>query len=184
MKAIKAIEIENAPDAAKASLDMVAKKLGRVPAMYRVMSNSPAVLDSYVKFNGALSTGSLGNKMAELIALSTAESNGCAYCLSAHTYLGKMVGLSEADIDKGRDFVSDDPKIQQGLSFAKKLLEYPREISNADVEPLRQAGYSDGQILEIIANVIRNMFTNYINIVSETEVDWPVVVLPKNETTV
>ena len=179
MTLIRVIETETASDAAKTSLDMVAKKLGRIPNMYKLMANSPATLESYIKFNTALSAGTLGNKMAELIALATAESNACSYCLSAHTYFGKKAGLSVEDMEAARDFVSRDEKIQAGLSFAKKLLETPREISKTDIAALQKAGYSDGDILEIIANVIRNMFTNYINIVAETEVDWPTIVTPK-----
>lgn len=149
-----------------------------MPNMYQVMANSPAVLEAYVKFNGALSGGTLGNKMAELIALATAETNTCSYCLSAHSFLGAKVGLSEEQMLEGRAFHSQDEKINAGLLFAKKMLENPKEISSADLEPLKNLGYSDGDILEIIAHVIRNIFTNYINIISETEVDWPVIVKP------
>jgi uncharacterized peroxidase-related enzyme len=176
---MKVIETETAADAAKTSLEMVAKKLGRIPNMYSVMANSPATLEAYIKFNTALSGGTLGNKMAEMIALATAESNACSYCLSAHTFFGKKVGLSDEEIDEARDFFSNDEKIQASLAFVKKLLETPQEISKTDITPLQKVGYSNGDILEIIANVIRNMFTNYINIVAETQVDWPAIVTPK-----
>ena len=178
MKKIKAISPESAPEAAKATMEMVKKKLGRVPTMYQVMANSTSVLEAYVKFNGALSSGTLGSKMAELIALATAESNACSYCLSAHSFFGARVGLSEEQMIDGRAFYSQDEKVNAGLLFAKKILETPREISSDDIKPLRNVGYSDGDILEIVANVIRNIFTNYINIISETEVDWPVIVKP------
>ncbi len=176
MTKIKAIKPEVASEAAKVTMEMVNKKLGRVPNMYQVMANSPAVLEAYVNLNGALSGGALGNKMAELIALATAETNTCSYCLSAHSFFGAKVGLSEEQILEGRAFHSQDEKMNAGLLFAKKVLETPKEISSADIEPLRSVGYSDGDILEIVANVIRNIFSNYINIISETEVDWPVIV--------
>lgn len=176
MTKIKTIKPEVASEAAKVTMDIVSKKLGRVPNMYQVMANSPSVLEAYVKFNGALSGGTLGNKMAELIALATAETNTCSYCLSAHSFFGAKVGLSEDQMLEGRSFRSQDKKMNAGLLFAKKMLDNPKDISNADIEPLRNVGYSDGDILEIVANVIRNIFTNYINIISETEVDWPVIV--------
>jgi len=176
MTKIKTIKPEVASEAAKGIMEMINKKLGRVPNMYQVMANSPAVLEAYVKFNGALSGGTLGNKMAELIALATAEANTCSYCLSAHSFFGTKVGLSEEQMLEGRTFHSQDEKMNAGLLFAKKLLDNPKEISSADIEPLRNVGYSDGDILEIVANVIRNIFTNYINIISETDVDWPVIV--------
>ncbi|MBC7912681.1 MAG: carboxymuconolactone decarboxylase family protein [Pyrinomonadaceae bacterium] len=180
MSKIKTVTQETTSDAAKSTMEMVKGKLGRVPNMYQVMANSPAVLEAYVKFNGALSGGTLGSKMAELIALATAEENTCSYCLSAHSFLGAKVGLSEQQILSGRAFESEDPKIKAGLLFTKKMLVSPKGISSADIDPLRNAGYSDGDILEIVANVIRNIFTNYINIISETEVDWPVIVKPLN----
>ncbi len=180
MEKIKAISPELATEAAKVTMAMVSKKLGRVPNMYQVMANSPAVLEAYVKFNGALSGGTLGSKMAELIALATAETNACSYCLSAHTFFGARVGLSEEQMLEGRGFYSSGEKANTGLLFVKKMLEAPKEISSSDIEPLRNAGYSDGDILEIVANVIRNIFTNYINIISETEVDWPVIVKSLN----
>jgi uncharacterized peroxidase-related enzyme len=180
MTKIQKISPEVASEAAKITFEMVSKKLGRVPNMYQVMANSPAVLEAYVKFNGALSMGVLGNKMAELIALATAESNACSYCLSAHSFLGSKVGLSEEQMLEGRMFHSQDEKMNIGLLFAKKMIENPKEISSLDIEPLRRIGYTDGDILEIVANVIRNIFTNYINIISETEVDWPIIVKSLN----
>ena len=176
MMKIQAIKPEVATEAAKVTMEMVNKKLGRVPNMYQVMANSPAVLEAYVKFNSALSGGTLGNKMAELIALATAEANTCSYCLSAHSFLGTKVGLTDEQMLEGRAFYSQDEKMNAGLLFAKKILENPKNISSADVEPLRNVCYSDGDILEIVANVIRNIFTNYINIIAETEVDWPIIV--------
>lgn len=178
MKQIQKISPETASKTVKASMVMVSKKLGRVPNMYQVMANSPAVLDAYVKFNGALSVGTLGSKMTELIALATAESNSCSYCLSAHTYLGSKVGLTETQMLEGRTFQSRDEKMNIGLTFAKKMLETPKEVASKDIEQLRDVGYTDGDILEIVANVTRNIFTNSINIISETEVDWPVIVKP------
>jgi uncharacterized peroxidase-related enzyme len=178
MTKIKAITPEAAPEAVREMMELVKRKLGRVPEMYQVMANSPAVLESYVKLNMALGVGTLGSKLSELIALSTAEYNGCSYCLSAHTFLGGKAGLTEIEMADGRTFHAENKKLETGLTFVKKLLEDPKTISSQDVDPLRAAGYSDGDILEIVANVIRNIFTNYVNIISETKVDWPVVVKP------
>src|SRR5690349_11724742 len=180
MTKIKAIAPDAAPEAAKEMMELVKKRLGRVPAMYQVMANSSAVLESYVKLNVALGSGTLGSKMAELIALASAEYNGCSYCLSAHTFLGAKAGLTEIERAEGRVFHSENEKFDVGLAFVKKILENPKALTSADVEPLRAVGYSDGDILEIVANVIRNLFTNYVNIISETEVDWPVIVQPLN----
>lgn len=183
METIKALSDEAVDERAKETMEEVSKKLGRVPNMYRVMANAPAVLETYTKLNGALSSGSLGSRMAELIALAAAETNGCSYCLSAHTFLGAKAGLSEVQIMNGRRFFSAEEKEHAGLLFAKKIIDSPKEISPIDAELLKSAGYSGGDILEIVANVVRNLFTNYINIIAGTEVDWPTIVNPFNHTT-
>ncbi len=183
MNKINPIQVADASEESQAVLEIVKKKLGRVPNMYKVMANSPSVLDAYVKLNSALSAGTIGSKMAEMIALATAEENTCSYCLSAHSFLGAKVGLSDEQILDARNFSSQDEKMNAGLIFAKKMLETPKEISSKDIEPLRKGGYTDGDILEIVANVIRNIFTNYVNTISETEVDWPVVVKSLNNET-
>jgi uncharacterized peroxidase-related enzyme len=159
-------------------LESVNKKLGRVPAMYTWMAQSPAALDAYVKFNSALSQGSLGSKMAELIALATAEYNQCSYCLSAHSHFGKKVGLSESEMADGRRLLSDDAKRQAGLNLVKKMLESPGQLSEADVEPMYEAHYTPGEVIEIIANVVRNIYTNYLNTLLGVPNDWPTVVEP------
>ena len=180
MNKINPIQVADVSEASQAVLEIVNKKLGRIPNMYKVMANSPAVLDAYVKLNGALSAGAIGSKMAEMIALATAEHNGCSYCLSAHTFLGNKVGLTEQQIHDSKNFHADTEKLNAGLQFAKKILISPNDISSNDISPLKNHGFTDGEVLEIIANVIRNIFTNYVNIVSNTEVDWTVIVKPLN----
>jgi len=175
MNKINALSPEQATDKARLNLEIVNKKLGRIPAMYAVMANSPAVLDAYVKFNGALNAGTIGSKLAERIAVASAEHNGCTYCLSAHSFFGEKAGISKTELEDARRFHAGDAKINAALQFEKKLLETPHDISPADAGPLRQAGYTDGEILEIVANTVRNIFTNYINVLADTEVDWPLV---------
>ena len=107
------------------SLSLVQQKLGRIPNMYGVMAHSPAVLEAYVQFSGALGKSSIGPKLSEGIALATAQYNACSYCLSAHAFFGKKVGLTSDHIEQNRPFESADTKHQRGLQFAKKLLESP-----------------------------------------------------------
>ena len=81
--------IDAAPPQARASLELVKKQLGSVPNLFRVIANSPAALEGYLGLSGALGKGALDARTRERIALAVAESNGCGYCLSAHTYLAK-----------------------------------------------------------------------------------------------
>ena len=95
--------------------------------------------------------------------LALAQQNTCEYCLSAHTAIGKMVGLNENEIVSSRRASSDDAKTNAALSFAHQIVVKRGEVDDADVRTVRAAGFGDGEITEIIANVALNIFTNYFN---------------------
>jgi uncharacterized peroxidase-related enzyme len=175
MTRLTALDPATATGKAKELLDGVKKKLGITPNLMRTMANSPAVLESYLNFSGALATGSLSAKVREQIALAVAQANRCEYCLSAHTAIGKMVGLNETDIAASRESRSGDAKTNAILHLAHEIVVRRGELQNADVERARQAGTTDGEITEVIANVSLNIFTNYFNHIAGTEVDFPKV---------
>lgn len=165
---------ENSADAATAELlGSVKKKLGTVPNIVATMANSPAVANAYLGFSQSLSTGSLPARLREQIALVVGETNGCDYCVAAHTALGKRAGLSEQETCDARRAVADDDKESAALGFARKIVSDRGHVSDADIQQVRQAGYTDGEISEIVANVALNTFTNYFNHVAGTEVDFP-----------
>ena len=159
----------------KELLDTVKKKMGSVPNIFATMANSPAVLKSYLNFTQALSSGDLPLKLREQIALLVGESNGCEYCVSAHTAIGKGAGLTEQEAHNARIGVSNIQKEQVVYDFVSVVLQNRAHISDADVENLRSEGYSDGEISEIVANIAANIFTNYFNIIAGTKIDFPAV---------
>ncbi len=168
--------IETSPEAAQPLLQAVKKQLGMVPNLFRVVGNSPAALEGYLGLNGALAKGSLEAPTRERVALAVAEVNGCDYCLSAHSYLGKNLSkLSDAEIAANRSGGSTDPKADAAVQFAVKLVEARGHVSDADIQAVKRAGYTDAQIVEIVLHVALNTLTNYVNVVAETEIDFPVV---------
>lgn len=173
MPRIKALNKSEAPDRAQPLLDGVEKKLGKVPNLMRTMAQSPATLESYLGFSAAVSKGSLPAKLREQIALVVGESNSCEYCVAAHSALGRLAGLSSEEITDSRTGNSPDSKTEAALTFARKLVKERGFVSDEDVTSLRSAGYDDGAITEIVANVALNIFTNYFNHVAQTEVDFP-----------
>lgn len=175
MARLIAVDPAKATGKAKELLDVVKAKIGMTPNMMRTMANSPAVLEGYLGFSAALAGGSLNPKLREQIALAVAESNSCEYCLSAHTAIGKMVGLGEIEITESRKAASNDPRVNAALKFARIVVARRGEVTDDDLGYIRQAGYSDGEIAEIIANVVLNIFTNYFNHIAQTEVDFPKV---------
>lgn len=167
--------IESAPVSSKPLLEAVNKGLGMVPNMAGAMANSPAVLSSWVQFNGALGGGSLPAPIRERIALMTAETNACGYCLSAHSALGKMAGLDADQIEAARDGHASDAKAAAALTFARRVLETKGGIDAADIDRVRGAGFDDAQITEIVGGVALNLFTNVFNRAFDVEIDFPVV---------
>ena len=149
------------------------KALGTVPNMTRVMANSPAVLQAYAQFSGALAGGKLPGKIREQIALLTAQANNCTYCLSAHSVLGKLSGLNPDQITGARRGESADPRTQAALTFAQTLLDTRGGAAEADVAAVRAAGFSDAEIAEILAAVALNTFTNTFNKAFDVDVDFP-----------
>lgn len=168
--------IESAPTASQPMLEAVKKQLGVVPNLFRLVSNSPAALEGYLSLSGALGKGTLPAATRERIALAVAEINGCDYCLSAHTYLGKNVAkLDDAEMTANRNGASNDPKAAAAVRFAAKVATARGHIGDDDVHAVKLAGYDDAQMIEIVLHVALNTWTNYINEVAKTEIDFPVV---------
>jgi uncharacterized peroxidase-related enzyme len=166
---------ETAPAASQPMLDAVRKQLGVVPNSFRVLALSPAALQGLLGLNGALAKA-LDLKTRERIAIAVAQSNKCDYCLSAHSYIGlNLAKMDTAEIASNRQGTSADSKANAAVGFAIKVNEERGNVSDADVQAVRAAGFTDAQIIEIVAVVAENIFTNLLNIVAGTEIDFPVV---------
>jgi len=175
MPRLKALKKTDADAKARGLLDAVESKLGMIPNLMSTMANSPAVLESYLSFSGALAKGALPAGLREQIALAVGEANGCDYCLAAHSALGRRAGLSEAQVADARRGAADDERAAAALGFARKLVAERGHVGDGDVDGLRAAGFGDGEIAEIVGNVALNLFTNYFNHAAATEVDFPKV---------
>ncbi len=168
--------VDATPAASRPLLEGVRKMLGSVPNLFRITANSPAALEGYLGLNGALAKGSLTPQTRERIALAVAQINGCDYCLSAHAYLGKnLAKLDEAEIAANRAGRSSDPKADAAVQFAARLVRERGQVSDADVAAVKLAGYSEAEIVEIVAHVALNTLTNYLNEAFDTPIDFPVV---------
>ena len=168
--------IDAAPAASRPQLEAVKKQLGLVPNMFRLVANSPAALEGYLGLNGALSKGQLDGRTRERIAMAVAELNGCDYCLSAHTYLGlNAAKISSEEIALNRKGRSGDPTADAAVRFATKVAEARGRVGDGDLQAVQAAGYSDGEVMEIVLHVALNTLTNYVNEVAKTQIDFPVV---------
>ncbi len=175
MSRIPAVDPTSTRGAVKDLLDGVHKGLGGVPNLFRVAAQSPSVLEGMVGLFGAVAKGRLPVGTREAIALVVSEIDGCDYCLSAHTVLGKRADLSDEAMTKARAGKGDEPRLAAAVGLARAIVETRGHVAEADLGDARRAGLSDGEILEVVANVALTTFTNYLNEVATTDIDFPVV---------
>lgn len=183
MQRVEAVDPATATGYGKQLLDTVQRSLGITPNLMRTMAQSPVVLNGYLQLNAALAAGILNGRLRESLAIAVAEGNGCEYCLSAHSLLGRKAGLSEAEVTQSRHGLVGDARTDAALSFARAIVAHRGAVSDADIERVRNAGFRDGEIAEVVANVVLNIFTNYFNLVALTEIDFPKVALSARSTT-
>jgi uncharacterized peroxidase-related enzyme len=153
----------------------VKAKMGLVPNLTRALANSPAALKGYLDFSGALAGTSLSARQREQLALAVAEVNGCGYCLSAHTLIGGKLGLKEEQVLDARRGMADDARTAALLALAQRLVLERGHLKDADLRAARDAGVTDAELTETIAVVAFNLFTNYLNHVARTPIDFPEV---------
>ncbi len=177
MSRINLVNYESTNGKSRELLEAVNAQLGFVPNLMKTMAQSPAVLEAALNFSSTVGR-TLNAKLREQIAVLTAEANGCGYCLSAHTAAGKMSGLTEEELLAARAGNSNDTITDAALKFAKAVLEKRGNVTDEDLKAVRDAGFSDGGVAEIVAHVALNIFTNYFNQVAQTEIDFPIVEVP------
>ena len=171
------IQSQLAPAASQPLLAQIQQAFGATPNMFKAVANSPAALQSMWAAFGALGKGTLGARLGEQIAVAIANRNRCEYCLAAHTVLGQKAGASSAEMSAAQVGQSGDARTAAALAFALKVVEQRAQIADSDVVSLREAGFGDEQIVEIMAHVALNLFTNYINVALDIPVDFPKVAL-------
>ena len=169
MQRITALSPDTVTGKLKQLFNAVQTKLGMVPNMMRTMGNSTSVLNGYLAFSGALGESSIGAKLSGLIALTVANINSCNYCNAAHSFIGeKLIGIDKETIQLAKEGKSTDAKTQAALSFAQALVIKKGNVSDVDINTLKNAGFNDTAIIEIIAHTALNIYTNYLNIASKT----------------
>ena len=177
MSRVPLIDASSASADRKALLTQIHGAFGATPNMFKAVANSPAALQSMWGAFGALGGGVIPAKLGEQIAVAVADRNACEYCLAAHTALGRKAGASAEEMSAAQAGDAADPKTAAALRFALKLVEARGQVSDADVQAVRAAGYSDQEIVEILAHVALNLFTNYVNVAFAVPVDFPAVKL-------
>jgi uncharacterized peroxidase-related enzyme len=170
---IPPLDPKSATGKTKQIFDDMQASFGFAPNLFRVLASAPAALEAYVNFSAALHAGTLDTKVQEQIGLAVAESNLCDYCLAAHVILGRKAGLTEDEIADAIRAKAANAKTDAIMKLARGIIVERGEISDLELERARAAGLTDGEIVEVIANVVLNIFMNYLDHVARTVVDFP-----------
>jgi uncharacterized peroxidase-related enzyme len=175
MSRVATVAFSNADSKVATTLSQVEKSLGMVPNLFATLGNAPVALDGFLSLTKTLSRGRLTARQREIVALAVSQENECRYCLSAHTASSKGVGLDDAGALKARSGEGEDGFERALALFAKEIVRQRGHVSDKELERARKARIDDGLVMEIVANVALNTFTNYANEVADTEIDFPVV---------
>jgi uncharacterized peroxidase-related enzyme len=171
------LDTTRTPADSQALLQQVQQAFGATPNMFKAVANSPAALRQMWAAFGALGGGRLGAALGEQIAVAVANANRCEYCLAAHTALGTKAGVGLEALAQAQVGQSADPRTAAALRFALKVVQQRAHLQDADVAELHEHGFDDGQVMELLAHVALNVFTNYVNVAFAVPVDFPRVPL-------
>lgn len=175
MARIEPLTVDTASTDGAQILTAIKEEIGMIPKLYATMAHSPAALSAALAFGDAMGKSTLSPQVKEQLALAIAGANSCDYCASAHTAIGKMVGLDADELSKNLTGNASDPKVQALLSFATTVVKTRGDVADSDISEARGAGVTDAEIVEVIATVAINTFTNYFNHIAQTKIDFPVV---------
>jgi len=175
MEAIQVLSLEQAPEKSKHSLESIKKKFGKIPNIFAIMAYSPSTLEAFLSFKETLSKGELTSNEQEAIALAVAQQNKCDYCLAAHSAVSKSLGISQEEILRNRKGDSTDSRVEALLDLTRNIVATNGNPSEGNIDAFISAGYSKGVLLEVIGFVGLNLFTNYVNHIAKTPIDFPKV---------
>jgi uncharacterized peroxidase-related enzyme len=170
---IAPVTAADAPEATRPILESLKKALGMVPNLYATIGHSPAALQGVLALGDALGKGTLSRREVELLNLHVSELNGCAYCVSAHTMLAGKAAVSAAEAAAARAGHSSNVRENALLALARRVVRTGGGGAGAEVAAAREAGLSDGGIVEVLAHVANRALANSIAILARVEIDFP-----------
>jgi uncharacterized peroxidase-related enzyme len=168
MTRIAALTLEQAPAASRTALEGIQKGLGFIPNAFKTLAHAPAALNGYLALAQALGKSSLSHVEREVAALATSQINGCDYCIAAHSFFGAKAGLNEEEIRQARSGT-----LSAVAALARQITESRGQLSEDEIAAAREAGLTDGKIVEVVAQVTLLTLTNYLNNIAATDIDFP-----------
>src|SRR5258705_1024905 len=153
----------------------IKKAIGSVPNTFAaIAAHGPAALKAVLAADTVLASGNLNKRDQETIKLVISGVSGCDYCVAAHSLLGKLAGLKPEELKNIRDGKpTGDVKRDALVRFVRKLAATSGTVSDADFAAIKDAGYSDAQLVDISLAFATTVFTNAFNRITDTEIDFP-----------
>ncbi|MBU0468272.1 MAG: carboxymuconolactone decarboxylase family protein [Candidatus Omnitrophica bacterium] len=173
MADIQVLSIEQAPEKSKPLFEAIKGKFGKIPNIFALMAYSPATLEAFLSYKELLSKGELSSQEQEAVSLVVAQQNKCDYCLAAHSAIAKTLGISDEEILRNRKCDSSDQKIKALLALSRNIVATNGFPSDGNIDAFIEAGYSKSALVELVGFVALNIFTNYLNHVVKTPIDFP-----------
>ena len=173
MENLKVLNKDQVSQEVKMTFEGFEKKIGMIPNLYAATANSGKALSALLALGQNLSGGEFSAKEIEVIALTVGQANNCDYCLSAHTALAKMNGFNEEETIRIRKGEIAEKKLSALVNLTKEITINRGRPRQAAIEDFFNAGYSKAALAELIGHVANNSFTNYINHIADTPIDFP-----------
>ena len=173
MARLSALDVESTSNSVEGLFKQVEEELGMVPAIYRVIANSPVVLDGLLAMQGRLETGLLDKALRVQIALAVSQANGSAYCVAAHTALGLADGLSDETMRDARRACAPNRRSDAVLKFSRALGERTLQPLDELLCQLRRVDFTDAEIIEIVTYTALVSLTNSIALCAHMVSDFP-----------
>jgi len=175
MNYIAPLDEASADSATAATFKAIRKQIGMVPNLYATLAKAPSALKAMLEINQANADGRLTAAEREIVSLAASQVNGCQYCLSAHTLLGKNAGLTPEQTHQARTGQSGTSRYAAIGAFTKALVETRGHVDTKTLDGFKAAGLTEADLLEIVANVAGMVLSNFANNVARTQIDFPVV---------
>lgn len=156
----------------QAIFDNLKSALGFVPNLYAAMAHSDAALGNYLQFQNGKT--SLSKKEKELVNLVVSQENGCRYCQSAHTVIGKMNGFTDDQILEIRSgSASFDPKLDALARLSYEITAFRGKPSDETLSRFYAAGYTKGSLVDVVMAVADKVAMNYLHNITQIPIDFP-----------
>jgi uncharacterized peroxidase-related enzyme len=169
------VDPQTASAEAKVALDRVQATFGGTPNLMKMVAIAPDLLNGVVALNQAVTSGDLAPALVEQIALLASGINQCEYCVAVHVHVGQQMGISRPELLANLQGEASDPTAQAVLNFTSAVVRDRGQVNPAMVQDLRDRGFTNKAILEIVGVIGLYTLLNYVKHLTQPVLDFPIV---------